>query len=286
MDDVDLLSSNIQKIVKLPNDVKQQIQSLKNKLRAVIEEVSQRIENRKYESSEKAIEEMGVNYSQLNKVKQLVNADKKVHMSCQALRITVETFTNFNKTIIKRLEEAEHTNNPHTERNLILGNAILVHELTDFVIEYLESYKIYGMEDIVKLQQDMIKTIDNLRAEQASLKERTKANNIEEQVRKQVLSNIESREKSLDLIAHEWELYMKAITNLQNDIAPITSKLPTLKLIRDNATSQINIIGAIAVMQVVKSNLRAVEATVTNLENIELTSISPDRVRRLLGIDV
>jgi hypothetical protein len=67
-------------------------------------------------------------------------------------------------------------------------------------------------------------------------------------------------------------------------VEAIMSKLPTLNAIKDNAKGQIKFLQAAAVMNIVKSNLSAVQASISSLEGLKLVSLSPDRVRLLLGI--
>jgi len=71
---------------------------------------------------------------------------------------------------------------------------------------------------------------------------------------------------------------------LEGEIGYVSKKLPSLHLIRDNAKAQINTLAAVAVLQIVQSNIRTIERAVLQLEQLQLASLSADRVKRLLGI--
>ncbi|HEY9402504.1 MAG TPA: hypothetical protein VIQ24_07405, partial [Pyrinomonadaceae bacterium] len=107
LNDRDLFTSNITKFTDIPQSVRQDVGSLRQKLRSIIEKVAARIEDRKYKSSEEAIGDMKLAYNEREQVNALIKSDKKVHVSYQSLRIAVESFSEFNKLIIKRLEESE-----------------------------------------------------------------------------------------------------------------------------------------------------------------------------------
>ncbi len=227
---------------------------------------------------------MGLALNERTKVKALINADKQVHISYQALKVAIEFFSELNKLIMDKIEDSEKSGNVQMERNLILGNAILVYELTDFVINYIETFEIEGVNEILELYKQESKRLEKLLVEQKGLKEKAQSDEIDPQVKALILSDIKARESSIEIIVNEWRDYVKTIEETQNEAGSVSKKLPTLKLIRDNAKSQISLIEAIAVMQIVKRNLSAIEAAILTLEKIELITLSPTRVRRLLGI--
>lgn len=284
LNDRDLFSTNITKFSDIPQSVRQDVGSLRQKLRGIIEKVAARIEDRKYKSSEEAINDMKLAYNEREQVSALIKSDKKVHVSYQSLRIAVESFSEFNKLIIKRLEESEKAGDAQMQRNLIFGNALLVYELTDFVINYIESFRVQGIEEIDALHATMAKRFEQFRAEQEQLKQQVQTDDVDEAVREQILLDIKNREDSIAVVVKEWDDYVKTIRELVSETGGVKKRLPTLKAIRDNAKSQISLLEAVAVMQIVQSNIGALNATIATLEKIELVSLSPDRVRSLLGI--
>ncbi|HEY9404849.1 MAG TPA: hypothetical protein VIQ24_19485, partial [Pyrinomonadaceae bacterium] len=167
---------------------------------------------------------------------------------------------------------------------LIFGNALLVYELTDFVIGYIESFKVQGIDEIENLHETMRKKFEQFRSEQEQLKKQVQTDEVDAAVREQILLDIRNREQSIDIVVNEWDDYVKTIKELISETGTVKKRLPTLRAIRDNAKSQINLLEAVAVMQIVQSNIGALNATIATLEKMELVSLSPDRVRSLLGI--
>jgi hypothetical protein len=167
---------------------------------------------------------------------------------------------------------------------LLLENALLVYELTDFSIHFIDAFKLEGIREIEEVHREMQKTIASLRDEQKALKKQTGDSGIEAALRERVVKDVEHREESIGILEGEWKSYMGTIKDLQGEIGLVSRKLPSLRLIRANAKAQINMLAAVAVLQTVQSSIKAIEGTVLQLEQLELASLSADRVKRLLGI--
>jgi hypothetical protein len=251
-------------------------------MRRVIVGVASLIEDRKYKSAEEAIGQMQLAYVDRQRAIALVQADKRLHISYQALKTTIEFFANLNQVIIAKISM---TPSPQMETEMVLGNAILVYELTDFVISYIEGFAVDGVADIVQLHEETKRKITDIRRQQTSLEQLVKSEAIDAAVRDQTLEDIASRAKSLNLLEQEWHVYIDSIQALDAEIGSIRRKISTLEVIRENARIQIELIQAVAMLQFLKKNIGTIEATVLTLERIKLVSLSPNRVRRLLGIN-
>ncbi len=284
INDIDLLTANVGNFRGLPKQIRQEIELLQQKMRLVIEEMARRIEDRKYASYEQAIQQLDLGYNERTKVNGLVSADKKIHISYQSLLVAVETFSHLNKSIIKTIEDSARSGDVQLERKMVLRNAILVYELTDFIIQYIETFHVQGIDDLTGLYRQELERFDKLRGELNTLRKRAQKGDIEPAVREQTLLQIQEREKSIDLMVEEWQDYLKSLGNAETEVTGISKKLPTLRLIRDNAKSQLNMLEAVAVMQIVHRNLAALDASILTIEKLELASLSPDRVKRFIGL--
>ncbi len=181
INDQALLSTYIVNNRDIPEAVRNKIGKLHNKIRIIIQEVASRIEERKYQSAQEAIENMPLAYIDRQRANELIQADKKVHVSYQALKTTVELFADLNQMIIDKIERTESI---QSETELILGNAILVYELTDFLIDYLERFTVQGISDVLKLHEKTKQKIAELRHQQKDLKEKLQSVSVEEAVKK------------------------------------------------------------------------------------------------------
>ena len=281
IEDTDLLSSRITHINEIPQETKENIGLFHKRINEIIRTVALRIESKKYNASEEELKNMSLSYKDRESAGKLLNADKDIHISFQALRISVELFSELNQMIIEKIEESTR---PHQQSNLILSNAILVYELTDFVISYLENFTLNGAEEINNLHEVAKKKIKSFKVQQKELEERANAPEIDPMIKNQTLKDIEMRGRSIGVLEKEWKNYVQSIVTLGNEIKIINKKIPTLELIRENAKTQIILIEAVAMLQVLKQNISAIESSILTLEKIELVTLSPNRVRRLLGI--
>jgi hypothetical protein len=282
VNDRDLFSGSIGQNQAIPEAVRQRVADLHGRIRRIIEAVAMRIEERKYRSSEQAIAEMHLAYSDQQRAKELILADKQVHISFQTLRTAVQMFAHLNELIIQKIEQ--RTTSDLTETNLVLGNAILVYELTDYAINFFEDFSVRGIGEINTLHGAARKKIAELRGQQQALRRMSEASGIEPTVQEQIVADIESRDRSIDLLETEWQQYVESITSSTNEIKEVRSKIPTLELIRENAKVQIGVIGAVGMLKILKQNVGTMETTILTLEKMKLVSLSPSRVRRLLGI--
>jgi hypothetical protein len=281
VNDQALLSAYIINNRDIPEEVRNRVGQLHDKIRIIIQEVASHIEERKYQTAEESVKIMRISYADRQRAHELIHADKKVHISYQALKTTVEFFADLNQVIINKIERAGSI---QSETELILGNAILVYELTDFLMDYLERFTVQGVNDVLKLHEETKQKLAELRHQQKELEDKLQTLLIEEAVKEQTLSDIKTREMSIEALAQEWEMYVESIRSLQGEVGKIQGKLPTLEIIRENAKVQINLIQIVAMLQILKQNIGTMKSTIFTLENIKLISLSPNRVRRLLGI--
>jgi len=281
IEDIDLLSSNIASNKRVDKAVKDHITSLHAKMRKLVETVAQRIENQKYKSSEEVIE--GIRSMKMKeRAVKLLSADKLTHVSCQSLKVAVELFFELNKQIVARLESSTIAD-PAEETKLLLGNALLVYELTDFAIGFLEGFRLNGIEEIEDIYKEMQRTISVLREEAKSLRKKAESPDIDENLKDQVIRDITNRDEAVEVLEKEWTSYIQTVRSDEGEVGVVKKKIPSLRLIRDNARAQIDTLAAVSVLKIVQSNIRAIEATVIQLEKIQLASLSADRVKRLLG---
>lgn len=283
INNVDLLSSKVMKS-SLPKEIRTEMAGLGSRLRAVIHEVSLRIEGRKYKKCEQGVGELDLSANERQQAQRLIFADKEVNVSCQTLRCTVDIVCDVNRRIIRQFEDAESRGGSNTQPSLVLGNAIIVFELTNYVIEYLEHFSVEGIRDLVAIQQEVAKKVVDLRRKEATLKAKAQSEPANE-LRDNINKNIQARIASLDLVSQEWEKYISSIRSVEDRLTPeIKSKLRDLSLIRSNAENQLQLLELVAVTAVVKESIQAIQGTIANLEKMELISLTPQRVQQLLNL--
>jgi hypothetical protein len=170
------------------------------------------------------------------------------------------------------------------EANLVLGNAITVFELTEFVIRYVERFRLDGHDDIHRLHREAKVRLDAKRTEQQALARRASAPAIEADVREQILDVIRTRESAIGELEREWDKYLSEIDSMRSAISEVYAKVPTLEVIRDNARLQIDVMQEVAVLRFLRLNADALKGTISTLQGFRLAPLSGSRVRRLIGV--
>jgi hypothetical protein len=280
LDDTDLLSTGNGKSRDVPREVRDEVQRLQQDMREIIEQIARRIEDNNYRDAEQAIRSMPMAYSERERATSLVEADKRMHISYQALRITVEYFSELNEGVLQRIDSER---SPDREANMMLGNAIMIFELTEFVIRYVNQFRLDGEDDLNRLHRETTERIGLLREQQRALETRALNTDIEAAVRAQTLDDIRARADAVDELEREWDKYLDEVAAVRSMIGHVHSKVPTLEVIRDNARIQIGVMQLVAMLQFLKLNAEAVKGTIDTLKGFRLAPLSPTRVRRLIG---
>lgn len=280
VDDMDLLTTNVTAIKDIPQNVRERMSSLHEKIRAIIEQVAANIEARKYRTVEGEVADMQLSVNERTRVTELIDAEKRLQTSYGSLKTTVDVLTHMNDMILRRIAASERTGDRTTERNLVLANAILVYELTDYVIQYVGHFQLEGVEEILQIQHSELKKLSELQKHQNDLRKRARASSTPD-FRDTTLASIDALEDSIHVIRQEWESYTDEVKEMQSRVGPIAQRLHDLKVLRDLAGMQIRVFEAAAAVGILKRNILALEDAMKGLEKLHLASLTPDRVRRL-----
>lgn len=280
VDDMDLLTTNVTAIKDIPQNVRDRMTSLHERIRVIIEQVAAHIEARKYRTVEGEVSDMQLSINERARVSSLINAEKQLQTSYGSLKTTVDVLTHMNDMILRRIAASERAGDRTTERNLVLANAILVYELTDYVIHYVEHFQLEGVEEIIRIQRSELKKLSELQKHQNDLRKRARASSTPD-FRDTTLASIDALEDSVNVIREEWESYTDEVKEMQSRVGPIAQRLHDLKVLRDLAGMQIRVFEAAAAVGILKRNILALEDAMKGLEKLQLASLTPDRVRRL-----
>lgn len=265
------------------DELKRETQSLHERMRSLIETVARQLENKEYTKVEEKISTASLAAKERESASRLIEAHKQSNISVRALRMTVSVFTSFNHRIIQRLNEK--VEDKGREKDLVLANAILVYEISNFLIQYMEGFQVWGLEEIRKLQNEVNKRFE----EQAKVEQQLRVdaeNQADEQTRVRTIQQIESRELHAKRIRQEWDAFVAEIEGLEGIKKRLEQRLATLRVIRDNAKNQITFVDLLTMTATVKDAITCLDAAVVEVEGLELVPITEDRVERLLSLTV
>jgi hypothetical protein len=280
LNDTDLLTSDIVS-TGVPREESDEVVRLHGDVRDIIDRIAVQIEEGKYRDAEEAIRSMPLAHNERERASSIVAADRKLHISYQSLRVAVELFGQLNQIILDRVRRER---SPDDEANLMLGNAILVYELADFVMRFIEDFAVAGGPEIASLHDETRARIAAARKAEAELGTKVAAEGIDPTIRAQTLENITQREEALDELEKEWDMYVTDVSRLHGAVDEVRGKVATLSIIRENARLQINVIQLTSLLNFLKQNSDAMDGTIEALKNLRLAPLSSNRVRRLLGL--
>jgi hypothetical protein len=276
----DLLSANIGRNRTIDLQVRADVAGLHARIRTVIEQVAEHIENQRYQDVETAVRLLPAGYAEREWAYRLVQTEKRMHVSYESLRLTVEFLSALNQSILGRIERET---SPRRLSDMMFGNAIIIYELTDFVIGYVAGFAISG--DLDQLHREAKDRVDQTRQEQRALEERVRGENVPPAMRDQVLTDIRNRESAFREIDREWDKYLGEVREMREKAEGTRAILPALEIFRDNARIQIMTLRLVAMLRVLRQNSASLRSTVDTLQGFRLAPLSPTRVHRLLGME-
>ncbi len=286
----DIMSPRLVDNPKLSQEELAALADLKLRLDAIINEVAERVEKHRVMSYDDFTQRYELNAYDRLRVNTLIGSVRNINKSIQKLKFTVENFSRCNRYIINELDTCLAQGEVSKSRLLVLGNILLIYELANYMINFLEAFQLEGIEEISSLSRTELEKISQTLATVEKLKLDAASPEIEPRVRERILANLEDRQQSLESFRSEWDTYLAGIQDVQGKVGSLKDKIPTLKLIRDNAQNQLDffeimkIFGVMMVAEAVRQSLETIESVALPLDELELISLPPHRVHKLIGL--
>ncbi len=277
----DLLTANVSRAGSVDQQVRDGVLGLHDRIRGIIEQIAERIESSRYQEVEHAIIDLQAGLAERQWATRLVQTEKQMHVSYESLRLTVEFLSALNQNILSRIENETQ---PQRLSNMMFGNAIVIFELTDFVIGYIRGFALGG--DLDQLHQEAKRRVGQAREQQRALEEQLRGREIPATVRDQILADVRSREDAFKQLDLEWDSYLGEVEQMRGMVEEVRTIVPTLEMVRENARIQIMTLQLVAMLRVLKQNSESIRGMVDTLQGFRLAPLSSTRVRRLLGIEV
>jgi hypothetical protein len=287
----DIMGPRLLENPRLSQEEMSMLTNLKRNLDAIINKVAIRVEDRRVDAYDNYTEQYKLNAYDKLRVDTLVNAVRNINISIQKIKISFLIFSYCNDVIKKDFDNCLKESNLVDGRKLILGNMLLIYELSNYLITFLENFKLEGIDDVKRLSQEELNKIYKAMEELQKLKDAAGSIKMEPpKVKDQVLANLNDREKSLVLFKEEWDSYMKKVQGVQDNVGSLKEQIPTLRLIRDNAQNQLDfyeimkIFGIMMIAEAVEKSLETLKIDLLPLDEIELISLPPERVKTLISL--
>jgi hypothetical protein len=279
---IDILSDEIVGNSKLSQPVKFQIEKYKEEVRQYILMTAALIEKDKFGDIEQVVSELQVGENEKRRIELLLSGYKKMSFSMETIRVTVDFFSIVNKSIVQEVSSAPRDSSQFSD--LMLKNAVLVYELTGFLIEYLEEFGIAGIQDIEQVRKDIENQLDQT---ERAIREIESDKNLDANpdLKEQVLRNNLERREILAIIRGKWSSFGEGINKNRESVnTTLTNLIPNLKIRQKDARIQIMTLGLVALTKAFQSNIDLANKF-ADVKELELAPLTADDVRQLLGLD-
>lgn len=283
-----VLATEVRDFRDIPDNIDQEIQALRDSIRALIFKVATDIEQHgtsSVELSKDGIQSITTNLPKdaVEEYTRLMEAKQKNNVSVRSIQLAIQMLSNLNKQL---MVEAEREDNIDRKRRLYITQAALVYEMADIVHEFLSKVELGGKDEIYAIStkhQDQIKArIDSLeklmnKARQAGSQGIISAEAATAQ--EKTLNNLKAaNETTLKLWLNIVERVAKQETALEN----VKSKVAAVELVRDSAKLQLETLRDISVIGEFNSLISDMGALVSGIEGLQLLELTPDVVSTLL----
>lgn len=279
VDDSGLLSSNISRATDVPEQLRAEVRALHGRIRRNIESIARMIEDGNYRDTEDFIAGLP-SLNMRERATSLVKADKDLHVSYQTLRLSVDYFSKFNTMLLDEIDQEGPANR---QLHFMFGNAIIVYELADYIIDFMENFTPGGIRDLEDLHKAALRRIEATREDQKHLIETANSGQIDAKLRESRLKAAREREEALTTLQEEWKTYIKEASQFYTRVENVREMVPNLEFIREDARIQIQMLEMVSMLQLLRESLNSVQGTVDALAGFRLAQLNSTRVRQLLG---
>ena len=271
----------------LPRKIKEKVREHQGNLKKIIYATAQYVEENRFDNIDDEIEKIDLSKIEKNKVQSLINAQKKVNYSFQTLDAGMEIFSRVNQGLLDKLKNndfEDSKNGKMKKTSTYLANAILVFELTNFAIEHLENFSLIGVDEIEEIKKNVLMDLKDNEQRDKKLKEDA-CNISSQEMKATILSSVKGREGARKMIREKWETFTQRLNVLEEGVSNSKQMTAELRLVRDNARNQLDILQVIATIQALEKNLEVFEG-LSFMKKINLAPLNAEEARDLLGLSL
>jgi len=284
---VDLLSINLIANRNIHQTVKALVTERSLNVRKIIAATAYFIEESNFQRIDEAVSNLQGGRFDQRRLNALVASQKKISLSYGSLAAVVEIFKRANesiKTDIQAMGTATDAAKRIQKTNLYLKNAILIYELTHFVVEYISDFGLDGEGDLRAIQKEVIADVSRLRESDKKLKNDLKS--VSEKLRPAMQREIEQREKFHDRVVQKWDQMLERVEGQKGKTKEARNILNDLKAIRDNAKNRIDALNLAATTTLVDNSIEVIESMASGLGDFELPELNEQTACELLGVSM
>lgn len=272
--DAHILTTSLPFREDIPKKYREKVMDYRNRVMEIVWAVAMEIQDLKFRKLDHDILKEGLSKFQERRYIQVRDSQKDLFANYDAIRESINYIHEFNNQLVRKVPELSGGE----KRGYLLLNAIIVHELTDSIVEMIEKFNMSGRETLHKINQQVLSELDAQTIRDEELLKRAAENTSD--VGRFVEKNVQERRKIRDLLVKRWD---ELFARIDTSISTAKSYLPTLKLIRDNARERITSLEQMGIMKFVEGSLMNLQE-ICSVTDIKLAPLSVEEVRELIVI--
>lgn len=282
--DSDLIGTSIVINKSLHQNIKNKIQENRANVRKLIAATAYYIEVEKRKSISGIPLKVDLSKFHKSRLNELIRAQNELSLSYSTLVTVVEFYKEINKSVLNQLQDIHSNSNSSASKQIaFLKNAILIYELTDFVIDSIENYKINGIDEIFEIKKQIFDEIRSGEKDDKTLA--INAENVSRAQKESVLQEIKSRNMFREKIKKKWNDITAKLDGQNGKVTESRQFLNALKVTRDNAKARIDVLNLAQTTRLVSDAVDSVDALATGIAEWELPPIDERTACELLNLE-
>lgn len=278
-----ILGDSIRTNNDIPKTIRSKIEEYSVELKSVIEATAAHIEHNKFASVEQAVEGFRAGIAQKRSLQDILKAERKISLSFESVNIATEIFCILNEKLRDEIKKISPSQDKQKYSDLMLKNAILVYELTGFLINYLKNHNLSGVDDIQKVKQDVEEKIRTIEMNNKIVEEKAGDQARDSELAKSALSEVQKNRQIAELCRKKWASFDKKIDDLRDGIETLKSVIPDLELQQLIAKGRLLSLELVMVINSFEANISLINK-VADVKKFALEPFTVDDARLLLGL--
>ena len=285
-----ILSDSILSNSDIPGVISSKIRDYCSEMRLIIESTAAHIEKEKFETVEQAVEDIRVGIAEKRMLQDLLKAQQKVSFSFTTIDIATDIFLRINESLIDQLNNTSLSRESNKYYDLMLKNAIIIYEFTDFLINYLKNHSILGRDDIEKVKRAVEEKIEKSEENNKLIEEKIEAFKKDSEFEKdseiteEATTEVKQSRSIAKMSRDRWSKFDEKMAYLQDEFESIKKVIPELELKNLTAKARLYNLDIVMMIRSFKANIKLINK-VADVKKFKLQPFSINDAKELLGID-
>ena len=282
--DSSLVSDSLaNKIPLLRWHTRMKVSSLRAHLIDKITQIASDYEEDRFKKIEQTLKQnKNLNKLQMDRGKEVIDIEKNLFVSYNALVFAFRICANYNDTILNRIASASLK--PDEELELLLKNALIVYEISSMIITMITEFQMHGEANFKALYKEVLKELADREREAARLVAAAHANSdISVGLRMETTHRERAMKENTAVVREEWNKLQAMIASFRSSVEALKKdrNIAELRLSRDMAKNQLDFLEIVSVTRVLKQNFTTMQ-DMMNI-NLSLANLEPADIGRLIG---